>query len=68
LRLAATPDDVMIGGPQSLFGCAEPKNHCLPGRRRRILRNETERFLVLGTALKANAWCHWSRESLATEQ
>ena len=34
LRLVATADDVVVGGLQSLFGCAEPRSHYLLHRRR----------------------------------
>jgi len=64
LRLAATADDVVIGGVQSLFGCAEPQNHYLPRRRRfRIPKFRHGTALLLGAGNSDNYY-HWLLDSL----
>jgi capsular polysaccharide biosynthesis protein len=63
LRLAATRDDVVIGGIQTVFGCDDPKNHYALRRRRfriPIFRRGTA--LLLGTANSDNYY-HWLLES-----
>lgn len=64
LRLAATADDVVIGGVQGLFGCAEPQNHYLPRRRRfRIKKFRRGTALLLG-AVNSDNYYHWLLDSL----
>lgn len=64
LRLVATADDVVVGGLQSLFGCAEPGNHYLLHRRRfRMSKYRRGTALLLGVPNSDNYY-HWLLESL----
>jgi hypothetical protein len=64
LRLVTTRDDVVIGGLQGLFGCAEPQNHYLLNRRRfRIPKFRRGTALLLGAANSDNYY-HWLLDSL----
>ena len=49
LRLVATADDVVVGGCESLFGCAEARSHYLLHRRRlRMPKYRQGTALLLG--------------------
>jgi len=64
LRLVATSADVVIGNVQALFGCEEPQNHYLLGRRRfRIPQRRRGTALLLGAANSENYYA-WLLESL----
>ena len=64
LRLVATAGDVVVGGLQSLFGCADPQNHYLLRRWRfRMPRYWPGIALLLGAANGDNYY-HWLLESL----
>ncbi len=64
LRLVATRDDVVVGGIQSIFGCAEPQNHYLLRRRRfRIPKYRHGTALLMGAANSDNYY-HWLLDSL----
>ncbi len=64
LRLVATADDVVVGGLQSLFGCAEARSHYLLHRRRlRMPKYRQGTALLLGSASSDNYY-HWLLDSL----
>jgi len=64
LRLVATRQDVVIGGLQSIFGCAEPQSHYLLKRRRlRLPKYRQGTALLLGTNNGDNYY-HWLLENL----
>lgn len=64
LRLVATATDVVIGGLQGLFGCADPQDHYLLRRRRfRLCRYRHGTALLLGASNSDNYY-HWLMDSL----
>ncbi len=64
LRLAATRDDVVIGGVQTIFGCDDPDRHyALKRRRFRIPKYRRGTALLLGAANGDNYY-HWLLDSL----
>ncbi len=64
LRLAATADDIVIDGLQSIFGCAAANDHYLLRRRRlRINRFWRGRALLLGSNNNDNYY-HWLLDSV----
>lgn len=64
LRLAATGDDVVIGGIQTVFGCDDPAGHYAVNRRRfRLPKRRAGTALLLGTANSDNYY-HWLLDSL----
>ncbi len=64
VRLAATADDVVIGGVQSLFGSADPQNHHLLHRRRlRFPKFRRGTALLLGGS-NCDNYYHWLLDSL----
>jgi len=64
LRLAATRDDVVIGGLQTIFGCADPAAHyALHRRRLRLPWRRHGTALLLGAANSDNYY-HWLFDSL----
>lgn len=64
LRLVATAQDVVVGGLQSLYGCADPQNHYLFKRRRfRMAKYRRGTALLLGASNSDNYY-HWLLDSL----
>jgi capsular polysaccharide biosynthesis protein len=64
LRLAATADDVVIGGVQTVFGCADLPNHYSLHRRRfRIPKHWNGTALLLGGDNGDNYY-HWLMDTL----
>lgn len=64
LRMVATAHDVVVGGLQSLYGCAEPQNHYLFKRRRfRMAKYRRGTALLLGASNSDNYY-HWLLDSL----
>lgn len=64
LRLAATRDDLVIGGIQTIFSCADPQNHyALRRRRLRMPKHHKGTALLLGSANSDNYY-HWLLDSL----
>jgi len=64
LRLAATRDDIVVGGMQSVFGCIDLANHYLLKRRRfRLPSRHRGTALLLGAANSDNYY-HWLLDSL----
>jgi hypothetical protein len=64
LRLAATGDDLVIGGIQTVFGTNNPAGHYALNRRRfRLPRHRAGTALLLGTANSDNYY-HWLLDSL----
>jgi capsular polysaccharide biosynthesis protein len=64
LRLAATRDDVVIGGLQTVFGCASLNGHyALKRRRFRLPKFRRGTALLLGAANSDNYY-HWLLDSL----
>jgi capsular polysaccharide biosynthesis protein len=64
LRMVATAGDIVVGGVQALFGCADPQNHYLLRRRRfRLLKRRRGTALLLGAANSDNYY-HWLVDSV----
>ena len=64
LRLAATADDVVIGGMQAIFGSDDPAGHYALRRRRfRIPKRRRGTALLLGASASDNYY-HWMLDSL----
>ena len=64
LRLAATRDDLVIGGIQTIFGSHDPVSHyALKRRRFRMPRHRRGTALLLGAANSDNYY-HWMLDSL----
>jgi capsular polysaccharide biosynthesis protein len=64
LRLAATSNDVVIGGVQTVFGCADlQKHYALRRRRFRIPKYRHGKALLLGAANSDNYY-HWLLDSV----
>jgi len=64
LRLVATRENAVIGGLQTIFGCADPGSHYALHRRRfRLPRRWRGTALLLGAANSDNYY-HWLFESL----
>jgi len=64
LRLAATENDIVIGGLQALFSCEKPAGHYLLKRRRfRLPRHHAGTALLLGASNSDNYY-HWLIDSL----
>jgi hypothetical protein len=64
LRLAATADDVVIGGLQAVFGCSNPDGHYVLKRRRfRLPKYRHGTALLLGASNSDNYY-HWLLDSL----
>jgi capsular polysaccharide biosynthesis protein len=64
LRLAATGDDVVIGGLQTVFGCVNLDGHYALNRRRfRVPKKWRGTALLLGAANSDNYY-HWLLDSL----
>ena len=64
LRLAATRDDIVIGGLQTIYGCPEPEKHYALHRWRiRLPKYRRGTALLLGAANSENYY-HWLIESL----
>lgn len=64
LRLAATRDDMVIGGIQTVFGCADLNGHYALNRRRfRLPKFRHGTALLLGAANSDN-YFHWLLDSL----
>jgi hypothetical protein len=64
LRLVATGKDIVVGGLQSLHGCAEPEKHYLANRSRcRIPKYRRGTALLLGHGV-GGGYYHWLIDSL----
>jgi hypothetical protein len=64
LRLAATADDVVIGGVQTVFGCDNPGGHYVLKRHRfRLPKRRQGTALLLGASNSDNYY-HWLLDSL----
>jgi hypothetical protein len=64
LRLAATSDDMVIGGIQTVFGCQDLNGHYALARRRfRLPKKRRGTALLLGAANSDNYY-HWLLDSL----
>jgi hypothetical protein len=63
-RLVATAEDVVVGGLQNLFGCAEPQSHYTLRRRRfRMPKFRRGTALLLG-APNGDNYYHWLLDSV----
>ena len=65
VRLAATRNDVVIGGVQNIFGCDDLENHsAIRQRRLRISKYWRGRALLLGAPSSDMNYYHWAMDSL----
>ncbi|HTR40322.1 MAG TPA: glycosyltransferase family 61 protein [Pseudomonadales bacterium] len=65
LRLAATRNDVVIGGVQNVFGCDDLENHsALRQRRFRLSKYRRGTALLLGAPSSDLNYYHWMMDSL----